>query len=58
LQRALASVGEAGDAAALADRIVAAVDQFRGTRPLDDDLTLVTVQLEPARRSLAAPQRN
>jgi sigma-B regulation protein RsbU (phosphoserine phosphatase) len=58
LQRALAGLDARGNAAALADRIVAAVDQFRGSRELDDDLTIVTVQLEPAPQPLADAKRN
>ncbi len=30
------------------DRVISAVDEFRGKRVLDDDLTIVAVQLQPA----------
>ena len=36
-----------GSAQSLVDGVVAAVDAFRGARPLDDDLTVVAVQLRP-----------
>ena len=39
--------GRYDTAQAILDRVVNAVDAFRGTRMLDDDLTLVAVQLQP-----------
>jgi serine phosphatase RsbU (regulator of sigma subunit) len=52
LQQALNGI-DGGDAASLADHVVMTVDQFRGPRELDDDLTIVTLRLKPARESLA-----
>ena len=43
----------AGRAQDMVDAVVAAVEQFRGTRELLDDLTLVAVQLHPANRAAA-----
>ncbi len=45
LRRALD--GRCESAQVMLDRVVNAVDEFRGTRALDDDLTLVAVQLQP-----------
>jgi serine phosphatase RsbU (regulator of sigma subunit) len=39
--------GRYDNAQSMLDQVVAAVDQFRGARDLDDDLTLVAVQLQP-----------
>jgi serine phosphatase RsbU (regulator of sigma subunit) len=45
LRRAVAQPSAGGSARMMVDRVVAAVDAFRGPRELDDDLTVVAVQL-------------
>jgi len=41
--------GQSGSAAEMLQRVVKAVDDFRGPRMLDDDLTMVAVQVQGTR---------
>ena len=56
LERLRGSVrGGLGDAQSLIRRAVGAIESFRGTQPIADDLTLVAIQLQPFPAAQPAP---